>query len=177
MAKEENTPYYGKSDPIGEFLREKRHRAVRPHIRGRLIDLACGDNWLCREYEGEAFGVDFMNYGNADLIVDDYSKLPFPEQHADTVTILASLNYLTDPVAVLRECSRIMKDDGHLILTMPNASIMKLWHKVREPWARRSGFSKAEIAAMADAGGFEIARIESFLAGLNYVYVLRKRNK
>lgn len=122
-----STPYYGEKDIIGNFLRNRRNSAVLQHINGYLVDLACGDNVLCQSYQGKCTGIDFQDYGNADLVVSDYSRLPLETGTVDTVCIIASLNYLTNPSNVLTESRRIMKDDGQLLITMANPTVMKVW--------------------------------------------------
>jgi len=166
--------YYEDQDRIGRFLSQKRNHAVLKHIKGHLVDLGCGDGQLVRAYEGQSTGVDIEDYGTADVVLENFNSLPFEDQSIDTITIIASLNYFEDPVKVLSETNRILKDDGQLIITMPNAFIMKIWHSIREGWAHHSGYSKKELEELFNKAGLKLVKRHPFLAGLNFVYEIRK---
>jgi len=164
---------YGAKDPLGRLLSWCRNRKVLPLIRGEFVDLACGDNRLVEEY-GRGTGVDVVDYGKAQVVLKDFTKLPFPDKSVETVTIIASLNYFDDPSRVVKEINRILKKDGRLILTMPNTTVMKIWHKFREPWAKESGFSVKEVRKIADSGGMRIIKRKRFMFGVNNIFILVK---
>jgi SAM-dependent methyltransferase len=46
--------------------------------------------------------------------------LPYPDASFDGAAICVSIQYLTDPVAVLRETGRVLKPGGHLVITFSN---------------------------------------------------------
>jgi len=47
-------------------------------------------------------------------------KLPFPDQSFDCVTCVVSFDYLTKPLDVMREVSRVLRPGGQLILSQSN---------------------------------------------------------
>jgi len=47
-------------------------------------------------------------------------KLPFPDKSFDAVTCVVSFDYLTDPLAVMREVGRVLRPGGKLILSQSN---------------------------------------------------------
>lgn len=86
---------YEKGDWVGKQLSDLRFNAVLPLIRGRLLDLGCGDNRLVRAH-GNGTGVDVEDFG-ADLTLTNFDSLPFEDSSFDTVAIIASINYFLDP--------------------------------------------------------------------------------
>lgn len=54
------------------------------------------------------------------VVAADASALPFRESSFDTVTILNALRYFSDPLLSLRECNRVLKSNGNLILVCHN---------------------------------------------------------
>jgi SAM-dependent methyltransferase len=46
--------------------------------------------------------------------------LPFPDRSFDAAVICVSVQYLTDPVAVLRDLARVVRDGGPAIVTFSN---------------------------------------------------------
>ena len=125
-----------KQDPIGFLLSFWRSHAVKKEVMGKLLDIACGDNKLVRSYRGKGLGIDLNDFKNVDLVVKNLSQIPFPNQSFDTVTIVASLNYFPNPRIVLKECLRLLTDEGCLIVTMPDTRFLKIWLKLRDLFER-----------------------------------------
>lgn len=48
------------------------------------------------------------------------SGLPFNDRSFDFITMLAVMEHLEDDVAVLRECERLLKPGGGLLITVPS---------------------------------------------------------
>jgi len=166
--------YYNKKDRIGTYLSNKRNSVVIPYINGLLIDIACGDGQLLKLYSGPSHGVDIKDYGNTDYVLNDFSKLPLEANVYDTATIIASLNYFDNPIPVLKEINRILKPSGKLIITMPNSMLMKIWHKIREPWVFHTGYSKKRINKFLNSAGFTLSTHDIFLFGINNIYIAKK---
>jgi SAM-dependent methyltransferase len=171
---------YGRRDRLGAFLSAQRTRAVLPFVReGTLVDLACGDNRLVTAL-GHAvrgvrgIGVDIRDYGSVDLVREDLADLPFADLSVDTVTILAALNYFDDPVSVLREARRILKEAGVLIVTLLDKRLSRIWHVFRDRSLPRIAFSENELRALLEKAGLRIAARHSFMLGLNRIYIIEK---
>ena len=165
---------YSSLDMLGSLLSNWRTRAVTPLVHGtELIDLACGDNRLVRKL-GFGKGVDIHDYGHADLVINDFSSLPYQDGSVDTVTILAALNYFPNPVPVLQEIRRILKDDGTLLVTLLDKQVSSIWHKVRDRGLRRVAYSDTEVRDLFEPAGLQIKEIRRFMLGLNKIYVIGK---
>ncbi|PCJ91027.1 MAG: methyltransferase type 11 [Porticoccaceae bacterium] len=52
--------------------------------------------------------------------LNDQPKLPFKNNFFDAGTICVSIDYLTDPVAVIKNMGRVLKKDAPLIITYSN---------------------------------------------------------
>jgi SAM-dependent methyltransferase len=59
-------------------------------------------------------------------------QLPFVDAEFDAVTICVSVDYLNQPVAVLRECGRVTKPGGAIVITFSNrcfpTKAIAAWH-------------------------------------------------
>jgi hypothetical protein len=163
-------------DLLGKLLSKWRNKRVSKGLAPPFLDIACGDNILAGRVE-QGIGIDVVDYGNADVLTKDFERLPFKDESFQSIAIVASLNYFDNPERVLAECARVLKPDGALILTLLNPLIGKLWHMIREPWAKLPGFSFRYLEEMARAAGFEIVRRSRFMLGMNNLYKLKKATR
>ena len=58
---------------------------------------------------------------NWDLKVGDAQALPFPDSSFDWILSMGLLDYVSSPQRVLEECCRVLKDDGHIVFTIPKS--------------------------------------------------------
>lgn len=166
-------PPKSSADVLGRILSDWRNRRVLREISPPFLDIACGTNRLCRLVPG-GFGVDIVDHGGADCLVADFGDLPFRPDTFATITIVASLNYFHDPGRVLSACANVLAPAGRILITAIDPAIGRMWHAVREPWARLPGFSRHEIEALAAQSGLAVAGHRRFMLGLNHLYILTK---
>lgn len=165
---------YGTSDPLGGLLSRWRARTVARLLgTGSLVDLACGDNRLVRHL-GYGTGIDVTDFG-ADLVLESFSQLPFADASVGNVTILAALNYFDNPVAVLREVSRILQDDGVLVVTQLRKPLSAIWHRLRDRGLPRIAYSGSELASLLASTPLHIHSRRTFMFGLNQAFVIHRR--
>ena len=168
-------------DALGEALLRRRVKAVLPHVRGRLLDLGCGSNKLVRHYSN-GVGVDVHPWPGADVVVSDTATLQWDAASFDTVTIIAALNHIPNRMAVLKECHRVLRPGGRVVITMLTPRTSHLWHWLRGSWDADQrergmqpgevyGFTSKELIAMFDHAGFQLLAQERFMLGLNCLYV------
>ena len=93
----------------------------------RLVGLGLNEDELNRNSQLSDVRVHDLN---AD------SKLPFESNTFDAVVNTVSVEYLTDPLAVFRDVSRILRPDGYFILTFSNrwfpTKAIKIWQELHE---------------------------------------------
>ena len=66
-------------------------------VRGRVLDIGCGENKLVRQIRaagGEGIGVDVYPWPNVDRVVEDTAALPFAGGSFDTITFIACINHI-----------------------------------------------------------------------------------
>jgi SAM-dependent methyltransferase len=166
---------------VVEWLAARRSEAVRRHVHGRLLDVGCGDNRLVRRH-GSGLGVDIVQWGDVDLVVEDTARLPFEDSSFDTVSFVACLNHIPNREEVLEEARRVVKADGFLIATMIPPGLSAVWHRVIHPWdpdqhgrhlheGELWGIANAEMRALIERHGFRVIRHERFVFRLNNLFV------
>lgn len=107
--------------------------SMLPEANGKkLLDVGCGIGTISLELEKKGFrvtGVDFSEVGidkclekglNAILSDVDKDGLKFPDKSFDVVWAGDVIEHVFDPIFLLEEIARVLKDDGILLLTVPN---------------------------------------------------------
>jgi SAM-dependent methyltransferase len=106
-------------------------KQVAPRARGRLLDVGCGNRPYedyFRPYIAEYLGIEHeatfetTSAGNGarrpDILYDGV-KLPFPDRTFDTILNVQVLEHTPYPGRLVCEMSRVLTDEGLLILVAP----------------------------------------------------------
>lgn len=100
----------------------------RAYITGRVLDVGCGNAPYRRLFpKCEWVGLDSRPV--AENVADAHS-LPFEDSSFDTVLCTEMLHECVAPMVVVRECARVLKPGGHLVVTAPNVHLdddLALW--------------------------------------------------
>jgi len=91
-------------------------------IKGSILDIGCGDGFIadCLKKDFKITKVDIKN--GKDIIVHDLEKPPYPFENEVFDGIICSevLEHLYKPETVINESYRILKENGIMIVTVPN---------------------------------------------------------
>ena len=166
---------YPRTNALGVALSHWRNAVVARYSHpDHLLDIACGDNRLVRRL-GYGIGIDIRNYSEVDRVVPGFAELPFPNRSFDTVTIVAALNYFPEPIRVLSEVNRVLKEEGRLLITLLHQPVSAVWHQFFDTDTPRPAFSEQELSSFLSQAGLYIADKRRFMLGLNCLYIVRKR--
>lgn len=144
--------------------------------RERLLDVGTGFGFFLAEMKAtgwEVAGVELshkaIDYARDTLGLFLYpgplEKVGFPEDYFDVVTGFYLIEHLPHPVAFLKECCRILKPGGSLLLRYPHTTPIKnLLHllgvenRLYDLPAHLSDFSPGMIEQCLNRAGFEGCR-------------------
>ncbi len=157
-------------------------RSAAQYLRGRLIDIGCGEKpyqRLLAPYVSEHVGVDHEgtqhDRSNVDLLGTAYS-IPTEDESFDCAICSAVLEHLEEPELALRECYRVLRPDGVAIYTVPF-----IWH-IHEAPRDFYRYSKYGLQYLFQKVGFEVIEIKALSGfwvtfGQLFVYNLYRLNK
>ena len=112
---------------------------------GSLLDVGCGNGErLCRlrdagwnvcgvEIDPQAGKIAKDALGQS-IHIGSLPEAGFPDQFFDAITMNHVIEHIYDPTEVLRECRRILKPYGRLVVVTPNAKSL-LHARFKQDWA------------------------------------------
>ena len=91
--------------------------SAKQYVKGRVLDVGCGDKPYKRLFpECEWVGLD--NRPVAEIVADAH-EIPEPDDSFDTVVCTQLLQDCFQPLVVIKECGRVLKPGGFLLVTAP----------------------------------------------------------
>lgn len=156
-------------------IRERAELSVmtlRAVPKGRLLDVGCGNGqFLAKmralgwdvvgvETDPKAVSVAREEYG-LEVNQGTVEEAGFPTESFDAVTMNHVIEHLPDPVNTLRECRRLLKPAGRLVVITPNIRSLgsrlfgRAWRGL-EPPRHLFLFSSSALKLTAERAGIEI---------------------
>lgn len=175
-------------DRLFRFLRVHTLRPFLPAGQAVILDLGCGPRpWFryLEPAERERFSLTAIDQRAYPSVSDGSltfvqanieAPLPFEVGTFDLVTMLAVLEHLNNPVAVLGQIQRVLRPNGRLLLTTPTwraKPILELLafrlHLIdqREIADHKRYFNANELRQFLIDAGFKIKTLRSFEFGCN----------
>jgi len=148
---------------------------VEAGLRDRnILDVGCGRggflSWLKQnQWQGECQGVDadlrsIPTQELANFMQGDAFHLPAADNSQEVLTYFHVLEHLRDLDRALKEATRVLKDDGYLLLEVPDAERYAkmpigtaFWFGIRE---HVNHFSPASLEKLLHRNGLTILRID-----------------
>lgn len=136
---------------------------------GRVLDIASGDGVMGELLARQADRIDCVDlspkvvdagvhrvrsFGNVQFHQGDMHRLPFPDQHYDTVLLLHALTYSADPNKALGEAARVLKPGGRLIAATLGSH--KHTNDVRAFGHINNGFTPTGLRRLTAAVGLDV---------------------
>ncbi|MBI5659778.1 MAG: class I SAM-dependent methyltransferase [Nitrosomonadales bacterium] len=163
-----------------------RHMTLNEMPAGKLLDVGCGGGRFMnrmRRRGWDAEGIDFDEKATGKITrrygmktyTGDLVACALPGSSYDAITMSHAIEHLYDPENTLKECLRILKPGGKLVVVTPNADSMgaalfgAFW-RGWEPPRHLQIFSVKTLADFLHKAGFNINEIRTSSAGAAVIY-------
>jgi ubiquinone/menaquinone biosynthesis C-methylase UbiE len=120
---------------------------------------------------GGEIGLQMEKWDNSQLdIVSDITAIPLPDNSVDAVLCTEVLEHVPDPLAAIKEFSRLVKPGGYLLITAPFASLTHF-----APYHFASGLSRFYYEKHLQENGFTIEELA--LNGNFFEYIAQENRR
>lgn len=184
---------------IRKHVGGRRHRVVRGYLTGDILDLGCGGGLILPFVADRSryVGVDMQESAlrllrarfpdcrahRADL-TDCRNLRAVVESRFDTITLLAVIEHLEDPLALLKGLGAFLKPGGKLLITCPSPlgeRLLRLANAVTDiadgaPDPHLHVYGKRRLTALVSEAGLVPVEYRRFLFGLNQLLVASARD-
>lgn len=150
---------------------EAAYEALLPFCLGAaVLEAGCGEGYGADRIAGVAAAVVGLDYDAAAVahvaaayprvraVRGNLAALPFAAGAFDVVASLQVVEHLWDQPGFLAGCRRVLRPAGTLLLSTPNRLTFSPPNRPLNPFHSRE-LSPAELAALLDEAGFEVARL------------------
>lgn len=154
-----------------KLLREAAVQAVHDRREARVLDLGCAgqlrfeDDALLRvcNLHSSLQVIAFRQMeGDANLVCSRLEELALASNSLDAIVAGDILQSCPDDIVVLREIRRVLKEGGHLCLTVPAYSF--LWGEDDEARGHQRRYTVSELRRKLATCGLQVHRASYFVA-------------
>jgi 2-polyprenyl-3-methyl-5-hydroxy-6-metoxy-1,4-benzoquinol methylase len=149
---------------------------LRPSKRGRLLDIGCGAGELlsmATELGWNAEGIDVDSDAVATargkgltVVVGELAERCYPDESFDLLQMSHVIEHVSRPAELLRECRRLLRPEGSLVIWTPNSESFghmmfgRRWANL-DPPRHLQLWNTATLRELVLAAGFQLVTIRT----------------
>jgi ABC-2 type transport system ATP-binding protein len=188
---------------VGKELRDEIIQELNrlPEL-GELVELGCGTGIFTEtivQKTKRMFATDLSDslLAVARRRIGDHPKVTiqkengmatsFPSEAIDSVFMANLIHVVESPSTLLKECDRILRKDGTLVIVTFTGYGMKLWKKIKlgfrfvkswgKPPAHTHSFSPEDLASMIEEAGFTVKTSKVIGDNTKALYIIAEKVK
>jgi len=151
----------------------------------RLLDVGCGNGafldhmrnlgWEVAGVEPDGIAVSVARERGLEVYQGSLEEARFPDEHFDVITMNHVIEHVTDPIGLFKECRRVLKPDGKLVVVTPNIISMgrqvfgEYWRGLEVP-RHLHLFSPRSLRACAERAGLRVGEMRTTARSARWMY-------
>lgn len=155
---------------------------LKPYFKGkRVLDIGCATGSYLEHFSGNSLGIDISKKNieiakakGLNVKLSNIEKsLPFSDNEFEVVFCAHVLEHVDSPIKLLQEISRILKEDGSLIIGLPTEiSLARLFndHYFKSHRGHMYSFTISNMKRLLEHAGFTMEKV---IIDINWVYKLK----
>ncbi len=159
-------------DKVTDMEISSLFKFVKPYLTNkRVLDLGCGTGRYLEHFSEDSIGLD-ASYESIDIIKrkglkaifgDLNEEIDFENNSFDLIFCSHVLEHVDSPINLLRECNRLLKEEGMIFVTVPNETNLPNSIGLDDYFGNHPehihSFSIKNLKVLLHKTGFEIERI------------------
>ena len=137
--------FYNHPNPLFRYIENKRIKKLielaEIKAADKVLEVGCGAGHILERIpEGKLYGIDISEIqikrakerlgDKAELKKSPGEQIPFEDKFFDKMLCSEVIEHVLDPVPLLKEMKRVLKDDGVLSLSIPNENLINSTKKL-----------------------------------------------
>jgi 2-polyprenyl-3-methyl-5-hydroxy-6-metoxy-1,4-benzoquinol methylase len=163
---------------VSKFRSKRKSRIKKYKSNGAILDVGCGRGTfleIMRRDGWKVMGTEFdpvvastiSTLYNFPVLHGDLNNLNLPEASFDVILLTHVLEHVRSPVETIRECYRLLKKEGLLVVSVPNIHSLQAmagkakWFHLDLPYHLHH-FSEKGLLNLIELNSFSVERIKRF---------------
>ncbi len=157
--------------------------------KGRMLDVGCGDGsvlklaqelgWNAEGVDFDAQAVDAARRKKLSVKLGHLAEQRYPDESFDLVLMSHAIEHVHDPLGTLREIRRVLRVDGTLVVTTPNAAswghrIFASSYVALDPPRHLHLFNGENLVTISERAGFSQCTVLSKLGTTPFVFIVSR---
>lgn len=143
-------------ESFGRVLLGKQIETQAHFVTGTILDVGSGSRRYDYLFEGQVTAIDIHPDAGHTILSGDIHAIPFPDQSFDSVVCFEVLCYSPAVPTALQELIRVLKPNGHLLLSTPfllrdSGDRVRLTKRYLEELLQELPLKSAEVIACGNA--------------------------
>jgi SAM-dependent methyltransferase len=158
----------------------------------RILDVGCGDGfhlqilrdfghptWELEGVEPDARAAAVARRAGLDVHQGTIQDLELPVSHYDVALLIATLEHVDDPVAVLTSVRSLVRPGGKICIVTDNVATVDFRMFGRRHWGgyhfprHWNLFDRHTLRVLAERSGLQVEKITTAISPVNWVYSVR----
>ena len=156
---------------------------------GRLLEVGCGSGDMLKLMQNLGWCVEGVDFDRAavenarskglNVCLGTLEGQEYRDNYFDVITMSHVIEHVHDPSGLLRECRRILKFGGRLVIVTPNSQswgheIFKEYWRGLEPPRHLYIFSPSSLTPIAEQANFKKLRMMTTVRDANGLFMARR---